>query len=71
MTMITDHCTVFVNFPHDQDDLLLLLCCGRLVDGVLPLLRLHSDPRLIIIVMIMIMIINMITMIMMVMMMIW
>ena len=42
-----------------QEDNHLLLCCGRLVGGVLPLLRLHSDPRLI-----MIMIMLMITMIM-------
>ena len=32
-----------------QEDNHLLLCCGRLVDCVLPLLRLHSDPRLIMI----------------------
>ena len=61
-----------------QEDNHLLLCCGRLVGGVLPLLRLHSDPRLImimitvmIVVMIMVMIMQMIMlMIMMVMVMI-
>ena len=51
-------------FPHH-----LLLCCGRLVGGVLPLLRLHSDPRLMIMFMIMVIIIIMVMMIMMIMMM--
>ena len=51
-----------------QEDNHLLLCCGRLVGGVLPLLRLHSDPRLI---MIMITAMIMMVMVMIVIMMMW
>ena len=56
-----------------QEDNHLLLCCGRLVDCVLPLLRLHSDPRLMMImIMLMItMIMLMIMMVMIVIMMMW
>ena len=43
-----------------QEDNHLLLCCGRLVGGVLPLLRLHSDPRLMMIMIVVIIVVIMI-----------